>query len=246
MVNRFFGIWNNSLLTSSTSVQFQPQGMTASVIRWINPQKARDDRRIQFLLDNGVLVCVTPELLRMEKKVISKSFSARQGSVKQLWFKIVFPWCATVSRCYIIVQPITNDIELSIFVPANTSLEQPIQTAAHSKCPWHKAADRFGVDVKAHSAAPWQLNEVPTSTLLHCTVTGKAQTNMYEVGEYSPHLHVWLPVFPITAVVQEKLICPPDCSWMSLSRYGRDLRHTGQLHLQPLALARGIPPPAAA
>ena len=135
--------------------------MSATVIRWINPQKQCDDRRIQFLLDNGVLVSVTPELLWMEKKVILKSFSATQGSVKQPWFKTVSPFWATVSSCYTSVQPITIEIELSIFVPANSSPDQLIQTTAHSECSWHKATDRFVVNARAHSAAPWQLNEIP-------------------------------------------------------------------------------------
>ena len=148
MVDRWSGIWDNSLLTSRASVQLQPQAMMASVICWINPQKQRDDRRIQFLLDNGVLVSVTPELLWMEKKVILKSFSARQGSVKQLWFKTVSPSWATVSSCYRSVQPITIEIELSIIVPDNSSPDQLIQTTAHSECPWHKAADRFVVNVR--------------------------------------------------------------------------------------------------
>ena len=127
----------------------------------------RDDRWIQFLLDNGVIVCVTPELLWMEKTVISKSFSARQGSGKQLWFKIVSPSWATVYSCHIIVQPITIEIELSISVPANSSPDQLIQTTAHSECPRHKAADRFVVNARAHSAATWQRcpSLGPTSTL---------------------------------------------------------------------------------
>ena len=78
---------------------------------------------------------------------------------------------------HIIVHPITIEIELSIFVPANSSPDQLIQTTAHSECPRHKAADRFVVNVRAHSAAQWQPNEVPGARLsalrlpcqkLHC------------------------------------------------------------------------------
>ena len=90
----------------------------------------------------------------------------------------MFPSWATVSSCNIIVQQITNEIELSIFVPANSTPDQLIQTTAHSECPWHKGAERFGVDGSPHSAAPWQLNEVPTSTLLNFTATGQDDINM--------------------------------------------------------------------
>ena len=71
-----------SLLTCSTSVQLQPQGRPIIVLQWINPQKPRDDRRLQLLLDDGVPVCVTPQLLWMKKKANSESSSAVAGYLK--------------------------------------------------------------------------------------------------------------------------------------------------------------------
>ena len=52
------------------------------VLHWINPQKLRDDRRLQLLPDDGVSVCVTRQLLWIMKKAISESSSAVAGYLK--------------------------------------------------------------------------------------------------------------------------------------------------------------------
>ena len=54
--------------------------------------------------------------------------------------------------------------------------------------------------------------------------------------EYYAHLLVRLPVFSITAAVQQVLVSPPVMLEMSrLTPYGRDVSYMGQVYLQPLA-----------
>ena len=61
----------------------------------------------------------------------------------------------------------------------------------------------------------------------------------------SSHLPVRLPGFPVTAAVQQVLLCPTVHSRMSLCRYGRHFCYIHQGHLEPLALAICCPAPSA-